>query len=72
VPEWSVSKNLGKWFKTEAFTPVGGWIWRWTMTRERSKELKAVSMLTGVSFGREINVPSQRRICAGSIGTLVD
>jgi hypothetical protein len=41
------------------------------MTRERSKELKAVSMLTGVSFGMEINVPSERRICARSIGTLV-
>jgi hypothetical protein len=42
------------------------------MTCERSKELKAVSMLTGVSFGMEINVPSERRICAGSVGTLVE
>jgi hypothetical protein len=50
----------------------GGGIWRWMMTRERSKELKAVSMLTGVSFGMEINLPSERRICAGSIGTLVE
>ena len=45
MPEWSVSRNLSKWFKTEAFTPVGGNI-ALEMTCERSKELKAVSMLT--------------------------
>jgi hypothetical protein len=49
MPEWSVSRNLRNWFKTEAFTQVGKNM-ALRMTCERSKELNAVSMLTGVFF----------------------
>jgi hypothetical protein len=71
MPKWSVSRNPRKWFKTEAFKQVGKNT-ALGMTCERSKELRAVRMLTGASFGMETNVPSERRICAGSIGTLVE